>query len=187
MSHGPLEADREDCRGFRDLISDEEWPALLKWGWQSLAANQLLYGAGDRQQDVSLIERGRAKVALHRTDGDSSLIAVRGPGDVVDEMAALSSTPRAADVRAVGELHVVHCTAAGVHAVLTECPAVSLDRHRVLAARLRHADLWHDPPDPTPRTPWRSCSYRSSWASSSADPGSRPRPRCTSCAATGSS
>lgn len=93
---------RRRKRGFRALIPDPAWAALVQHGVrrQHHAGERLL-----QQQDaggwVLLCLAGRMKVVYAQPDGREVLLAVRGPGDVLGEFSGGDGGPRSATVQAV--------------------------------------------------------------------------------------
>ncbi len=143
MSGEPVAADGDSCRPFRERLSASDWSVLVDRGRQQiLQAGDVLYIEGDHQQDVAVIDWGWAKVVTHVVDGYTAFLAVRGPGDILGEMAVLSSLPRSADVRSVEELRIIRFTHLDFLALLQSRPGISFALLGVLASRLRHADLW---------------------------------------------
>lgn len=56
---------------------------------------------GDPGSTVILILSGRAKVVYSAPDGTETLLSIRGPGDVIGEMACTTDEPRSATVQAL--------------------------------------------------------------------------------------
>jgi CRP-like cAMP-binding protein len=89
---------------------------------------------------VLVIERGHAKVTLLSEDGKEVVLAFRGPGDVLGEVAALGGEPRSATVRALEPVDALAVAAADFDALLEEHPRIALVVLRVVIERLREAD-----------------------------------------------
>ena len=90
---------------------------------------------------VLLIESGRAKVVVSSRSGKQVLLAVRGPGDVLGEFAALDGRPRSASVVALTMLRAWHVPADELMRHLLAEPRAALELLRLLVSRLREADL----------------------------------------------
>lgn len=128
---------------FRARLTSEEWSDLQRRGRQHIVrTDEVLYSEGDTTKDVAVINRGWAKVITRDVGGHTSLLAVRGPGDVVGEMACLGRMPRSAEVHALGELEVLRFTHHDFVTLLREQPGIPIVLLGVLASRLRHADQW---------------------------------------------
>ncbi|CNF32722.1 cAMP-binding protein [Mycobacterium tuberculosis] len=67
---------------------------------------------GDESDHVIIIERGWAKVTSATADGHDVVLAVRGPGDLIAESAALGGRPRAATVTALSPIRALVVPAA---------------------------------------------------------------------------
>ncbi|MER6625431.1 Crp/Fnr family transcriptional regulator [Streptomyces sp. NPDC000931] len=94
-------------------------------------ARSVLLRQGDPGTHVILLASGSALVTLTGSKGERTLLAVRGAGELLGELAVLDDQPRTASVIAAEDCRV--------HIV----PAVSflafVDRHQLLAPLLRHA------------------------------------------------
>src|SRR4051794_13179036 len=107
---------------------------------RTFAAGQALMHAGQVPQEVFVLTAGRVKVSATTPAGHSVLLAIRGPGDLVGELAALDDAPRSASVVA---LERVQARAVGhdrFRALLADRPEASLAMLRELSGRLREAD-----------------------------------------------
>ncbi len=86
-------------KGFGGLLSDDQWARLLKAGrTRRFRENERIIGQDDRDTTVFLLAEGLVKVSIVGAEGVESLLAVRGPGESLGEMAALSGLPRTATV-----------------------------------------------------------------------------------------
>ena len=107
-------------------------------------AGSLLFAAGQPGDAAYLIVSGRLEVFLERPDGDL-VLAQRGPGEIVGEMAILDKRPRSASVRALEDSALVAITEqqlahriAETDPILCMCLGVVLDRYRETVALLEH-------------------------------------------------
>ncbi|MBB0245972.1 cyclic nucleotide-binding domain-containing protein, partial [Streptomyces alkaliphilus] len=94
-------------------------------------------GAGDTR--VILLLSGFVTVRRSLAEGGEALLAVRGPGDVLGELAALDGEPRSATVRAAGEAVGQVIRADTFRTFLRERPEVAETLQRVVTGRLREA------------------------------------------------
>jgi CRP/FNR family transcriptional regulator, cyclic AMP receptor protein len=60
--------------------------------------NLALFHEGDDAGSVIVLLAGRAKITLLSSSGREVIVAVRGPGDLLGELAALIDAPRSATV-----------------------------------------------------------------------------------------
>jgi CRP-like cAMP-binding protein len=96
------DATSRPSRGFRVLLGEAKWQALLDRGVERVhPPGAWLLRQGDRGTTVLALLSGRVKVLGAEPDGGQLLITLRGPGDLLGEMAARSAKPRTATVRAI--------------------------------------------------------------------------------------
>jgi CRP-like cAMP-binding protein len=89
---------------------------------------------------LMVLERGHVKVTTLADDGRESVLAFRGPGDLIGEISALGGDPRCATVRALEPVDAMAVAAADFDSFLESHPRVALVILRVVIARLREAD-----------------------------------------------
>jgi CRP/FNR family transcriptional regulator, cyclic AMP receptor protein len=89
---------------------------------------------------VVVIEQGYAKVTAVTEDGKEVVLAFRGPGDVLGELAALSALPRSATVRSIEPIDAIAIAVDDFAAWLEQHPRVALELLKVVIERLREAD-----------------------------------------------
>jgi CRP-like cAMP-binding protein len=90
--------------------------------------------------EVIVIRAGRVKVSATSPAGRQVLLAFRGPGDLVGELAAVDRRPRSADVHALEPVDAIALGHGTFRALLAEHPQASLALLQDLSARLRDAD-----------------------------------------------
>jgi CRP/FNR family cyclic AMP-dependent transcriptional regulator len=101
-----------------------------------LAAEQVLLLEQDEGEGLVVVIDGLAKVRTFSADGEEAVMAVLGPGDLIGEMAVLSSGVRTADVVALTRLTAVKLRAAGYRELLFNDAGLALALARMLAQRL---------------------------------------------------
>lgn len=106
---------------------------------RQFARGQPLMYEGQVSSDVFVLRRGRVKVFVMAA-GRETVLAFRGPGDVVGEQSGLDDGPRSASVVAVEPVEAVVVTGRAFRAFLDETPAAALAIARELSLRLRDAD-----------------------------------------------
>lgn len=94
-------------------------------------ARSVLLREGDPGTHVLLLAHGSAAVTLTARSGERTLLAVRGQGELLGELAVLDSQPRTASV-----LAAENC---GVHVIPAADFLGFVERHDLLALLLRHA------------------------------------------------
>ena len=88
-----------------------------------------------------LLRSGRVKVCSVTAGGAESVLAFRGPGDLVGELSALDEQPRSATVVAVEPVEALSVTHREFRSFLADRPTAALALMGVLARRLRDADV----------------------------------------------
>ncbi|MEC3976036.1 Crp/Fnr family transcriptional regulator [Amycolatopsis sp. H20-H5] len=104
------------------------------------AAGAVIIREGDRSNWVLILMAGRVKITAVSAGGYDAVLAVRDPGDIVGEMAAMDGRDRSATVVAVEPVTALWLSSGAFAGVLQEYPAVSAALLRIVAARLRHAN-----------------------------------------------
>jgi CRP-like cAMP-binding protein len=99
-----------------------------------------LFLEGDRSDHVVVVIEGRVRVSVAGTDGRDHVVAVRGPGDLLGEFAAIDrDQPRSASAFAMEPLLVQVVSAADFEAFLEGSPRAAVILLRTLTRRLRDA------------------------------------------------
>jgi CRP/FNR family cyclic AMP-dependent transcriptional regulator len=109
-------------------------------GPRSFAKGQALMHVGQVPSEVLVLLSGRVKVSATTPAGRTVLLAFRGPGDLVGDLAALDDEPRSASVVAIDPVQALAIGRDEFRAFLLARPAVALALLRELSARLRDAD-----------------------------------------------
>ncbi len=118
-------------RGFAALLGHERWNALLGSGrLRSYRPGAILLRQGDDGGFLLAVHSGRVAVVGGDADGGEVLLALRGSGDLVGELAATSGV-RTATVRAVDS-----CTAHAIAATAFRSFLVRHDAHGTYAEYL---------------------------------------------------
>ena len=94
---------------------------------------------GDVSDRVFVLESGLVKASCSSPRGQEIVLGIRGPGDVIGELATLDGAPRSASTVALTAVEAVVVPAAEVHAALAD-PAVVRQMLEVVVGRLRDAD-----------------------------------------------
>ncbi|WP_182906536.1 Crp/Fnr family transcriptional regulator [Microbispora sp. H13382] len=102
----------ERVHGLAAIIPAQAWQRLADAGVpRVLAPGTVLMNQGDPADAVFVLLRGRVKVARVDADGARLVLSVRGPGEILGEMAVLSGDTRSATVTAVDSCYVRIITA----------------------------------------------------------------------------
>lgn len=100
-------------------------------------AGERLSTEGDKDQRVFVIETGEVKISLAVLSGAERVIGVRGPGELIGEMAALDGSPRSATMETRDSAKIYVLTPDAFQQFLRAHPEASFDLLMVLARRLR--------------------------------------------------
>jgi CRP/FNR family transcriptional regulator, cyclic AMP receptor protein len=126
---------------FWDTLSGEAAAAVRAVATpRAFALGQALMHAGQVPREVLVLMAGRVKVSATTPGGHAVLLAIRGPGDLVGDLAALDDEPRSASVVALEPVKALAIGHDRFHALLAERPEVSTALLRDLSGRLREAD-----------------------------------------------
>jgi CRP/FNR family cyclic AMP-dependent transcriptional regulator len=104
------------------------------------ARGAILMHEGERSDWVMVLLSGRAKVSSFSRDGSEVVLAVRGPGALVGELAALDPRPRSATISALEPLEALILPPKEFRAFLQANGRVAFLLLRMLTRRLRDAD-----------------------------------------------
>ncbi|MET8996546.1 Crp/Fnr family transcriptional regulator [Amycolatopsis sp. Hca4] len=103
-------------------------------------ANDALLMQGDPSDHVHVLVSGWVRVSAIVEDGREVLFGLRGPGEVLGDLAAVTGRPRSASVRAIEPCTVLQFTGAEFVDVLHARPAIAVATIKTVAARLRDAE-----------------------------------------------
>lgn len=202
-----------DELAFGRALTAPEYESVMALGHRKeYPADAPLLTEGDRTGHVVIMIRGWATVSRTTDRGATRLIlGLRGPGELLGEMAALDNHPRSATVRALGTVEATVIGGDAFRRFLATHPRVSGLVIRQLTFRLRSADQERsalasltvlqrlavsspNSPGPPPRAPTRrpcrapvtaapsSTSPRTNWPPPSGRPGKRSPRHCGCCA-----
>lgn len=126
---------------FRGRIGQDDWKWLADLGSaRTYGANEALFRHGDPAGHVLLVVEGWVKITITASSGYEAILAIRGSGDVLGEVAVLDGRARSANVWTLGETKAVLLTAERFVKALHERPAIAIALIVHLADRLRRAD-----------------------------------------------
>lgn len=126
--------------GFWGSLGDGERTALSKQGRESVFARGMpLCMEGDASTHVLILLTGWAKVLSTTIEGHEMVLGLRGPGDIVGELAADLGGYRTATVRAVVPVGALSVGVDRFTAFLDAHPAAAHAYRRVMAERQRES------------------------------------------------
>jgi CRP-like cAMP-binding protein len=126
---------------FWSALPPADQSALLAAG----ATRQFARGRALLHQDqmpdaVMLLRSGQVKICRSTSTGREVVLAIRGPGELLGELAALDGQPRSASVVALEEVEAVVLSPHAFRSFLAGHPAASMALLGMLSRRLRDAD-----------------------------------------------
>jgi CRP/FNR family cyclic AMP-dependent transcriptional regulator len=127
-----------------DLLSD--LPEQLSTGLLAnakpvkLAANEVLFLAGDPGDGCFRLNEGLLKVSMVSPTGAERILAILGPGSIVGDMAMIDGRPRSASVSALRDCKLSFVSRSAFEAVAGKNPEIYKHLLSLLAARLRDTD-----------------------------------------------
>jgi CRP-like cAMP-binding protein len=128
---------------FAHRLSPSDRDELIAAGrFRRYSKGASVFLEGDPGDFVLLIIEGRAKIVASTAEGSESLLSIRGPGDLVGELAAIdaASARRMASMIALDPLACRILRADEFMDFLEHHPAAALELLRVVAGRLRDAE-----------------------------------------------
>ncbi|MFF9490241.1 Crp/Fnr family transcriptional regulator [Streptomyces sp. NPDC014676] len=91
-------------RSLRDFVGETVWADLLKHSFERRhPAGSVLLRQGEPGTHVLAVIAGVAKVIRQERNGDLSLLAFRGPGELLGEVAVLDDGVRSASVESISQ------------------------------------------------------------------------------------
>jgi CRP/FNR family transcriptional regulator, cyclic AMP receptor protein len=126
---------------FLELLTEAERADLLRRGGRrQWDRDEVVCTEGERTDWVLLVLSGWVKVASDTARGGEVLLAVRGPGALIGELAAIDRQPRSATVTAIDRLTGLVVPVGEFTGYLQANGRVGFLLMRLLTGRLRDAD-----------------------------------------------
>ncbi|TDD81028.1 Crp/Fnr family transcriptional regulator [Actinomadura darangshiensis] len=125
---------------FADLTQVEREDLESRGRVRDFARGDTLFVEGEDPGWVAVLLRGRVKAFSYREQGGEALLAVRGPGALLGEVAAIDGLPRSATVAALEPVLALAVTADEFMGFLQAHGRVSIIIMRMLCQRWRDAD-----------------------------------------------
>lgn len=137
----PVEPDAVRVREFGAELTEQERAELVQHGrLRRLPGGTPLFVEGTHSDTVVIVIAGRVKVFTSAADGTKVVLAVRGPGALLGEVAAIDGQPHSASVSSLEPVHVLTVGSRQFTAFLHTHPRTMWLLMRSLTARLRDAD-----------------------------------------------
>jgi CRP-like cAMP-binding protein len=127
---------------FLDSLTADEAADLRASGRERhFDANLAIFHEGDDAGSVIVLLAGRAKLTVPSSTGREVIVAVRGPGELLGELAALVDAPRSATVATIEPVDALIVSGSAFASFLEHHSRVALVILRLVAERLLYADL----------------------------------------------
>ena len=121
---------------FADLPPPDLMPIAAIASEQSFADADTIAEQDEPGDEMHIIVSGYVMVILRQESGHQQVLAVRSSGDVIGEMAVITSAPRMASLAAKGPVRLLSIGRRQFEALLRERPETSMALLRVLCQRL---------------------------------------------------
>ncbi|MFB7466559.1 Crp/Fnr family transcriptional regulator [Streptomyces sp. NPDC056224] len=131
----------DDRVPFLARLENEDGTALRALGRElAFAPRDRLIHQNEPSSHILLVLHGWTKVTVAAPNGYQALLALRGPGDILGESAALTGRVRSATVTALEPVRAVAVDPETFRAFLAAFPAVALQLLALTSDRTRAAD-----------------------------------------------
>lgn len=131
-----------DPLSFLDLLNVDDVAALRELGRsRHVKRGGWVFREGEMSSNVVLVVSGLVKVWCTADDGRESVLAFRGPGHLLGELAVVDLAPRSANATAFVDSELRLVSADEFRSYVGSRPAAAVAVLRTVVARLRAADL----------------------------------------------
>jgi signal transduction histidine kinase len=126
---------------FLDGLAEDERNLLTtQFPVRYYPQGSVVFAEHDLGQTVYIVQQGRVAVLKEKEDATFLLLAYRGVGESVGEMAIVARRPRSASVVAVESSHLIEIRGDAFRAMMDTYPALSMAVLNLLSNRLSAAD-----------------------------------------------
>ena len=121
---------------FANLIPEdlERIAIIAREQWHP--AGDVIGRKGEESDVMFVIVSGQVQIVID-SDGREQVLAERGPGEIIGEMAIIDPAPRSAGMVSKSELRVLAIEGEAFKTILRERPEVSLAVMQIISHRLR--------------------------------------------------
>ena len=107
---------------------------------QTLAADEVLFMAGDPGDGFYRLDEGLLKVSIASASGAERILAILGPGAIVGDLAIIDGLPRSASVSALRDCKLRFVSRKAFETFAGKQPEIYHYLAKILATRLRDTD-----------------------------------------------
>ncbi|MCC3779370.1 Crp/Fnr family transcriptional regulator [Streptomyces sp. UNOB3_S3] len=126
---------------FWSLLDDADRVELLKAGQpHHYPRDEVIFRQNDLSDYLLIVRKGCVKVVVHSAEGYDTILALRGPGDLLGEQAGLDGLPRSATVACLTDVRALVIPLDRFSVVVRARHSVSRALQHTLSDRLREAD-----------------------------------------------
>jgi CRP-like cAMP-binding protein len=133
-------ADSSHVPFLQQLGADDAEELVRRCRRRSVARSETIFHAGAAGDGAIVLLKGRVKLIALGAEQRDVVLAIRGPGELIGEMAALGARRRTASVIAVDDVEVGYLRSDELRTFLAEYPSAALVLIRMLVKRLAEAD-----------------------------------------------
>ena len=125
---------------LRQLVTADADGLVAQCTRRTFSRAEPLLRAGAAGDDIALVLSGQVHLFAYGVDDREVMLAIRGPGELIGEMAALAGQRRTATAVAAGDVEAGFLAADEFRAYLRQHPDAALVLIRMLVGRLTEAD-----------------------------------------------
>ena len=125
---------------FSSLSSEQLEKVALIAKEQTIDSGKIFIRQGDPGDNLYIIMSGQVKVFRINGNGMETVLAHRGPGDSIGEMALLTDEPRSASVQTTEDSLLLVITKYDFDQLLVDNPSLAQTFVKIVAGRLRKSD-----------------------------------------------
>jgi CRP-like cAMP-binding protein len=131
----------ESGRGFWNLLTSDEQRVLWALGWdKKYPPGAMVCVEGDPATHVFILVRGWVKILSSTDGGHETVLALRGEGDIVGEIAGATAGHRNAAIQAIDAVHALIVGYDRFNSFLDTHPDSSHAYRRMMTQRLSDID-----------------------------------------------
>ncbi|WP_434446528.1 Crp/Fnr family transcriptional regulator [Lentzea sp. E54] len=132
-------------QSFWGMLDDTDRTALRAAATRvAFEPGSVICHQGDESKNVLVVSRGRVRVSRFTLSGEETVVAVRGPGEIIGELSAIDGRRRSATLTAVDPVAGMVISARALKRLCEEHPGITWAVLRVVVSRQRAAGDQHD-------------------------------------------